>query len=291
VIYTDASTYDVRFTAPADLLVVAAGATVARRERDGALAEWRLVGAPMRDFNLVASKEYGVDSVVAGQVLLNSYSSEAERNGRLLALGWAAKGMGVFEEMFGPYPYRELDIVATSTSAGGIEYPGLIVIAADLYSDPRRREFFESAVVHEVAHQWWYNVVGNDQINEPWLDEALAQYATYLYYQETYGEGGAERFEESLQQRWSRTGYQAIPIGMPVGAYDETEYSSIVYGRGALFFRALGEALGEADLRILLQRYYSTFAWELASGDEFRSLAEAIAGRDLGDLWREWIYP
>ena len=40
--------------------------------------------------------------------------------------------------------------------------------------------FREIVVAHEVAHQWWYSLVGNDQIDEPWLDEAFAQFTTAL---------------------------------------------------------------------------------------------------------------
>ena len=42
----------------------------------------------------------------------------------------------------------------------------------------------EYLIAHETAHQWWYSVIGNDEINEPWLDEALTEYSTILYFEE-----------------------------------------------------------------------------------------------------------
>ncbi len=57
-------------------------------------------------------------------------------------------------------------------------------------------------VVHEAAHEWFYSLVGNDQVKDPWLDESLAQYATLRYYAEQYGEAGASGIRESFYGRW-----------------------------------------------------------------------------------------
>ncbi len=99
--------------------------------------------------------------------------------------------MKSYDQRIGAYPFSELDVVATPTSAGGIEYPGLVVIADSLYKEDTT--FREVVVAHEVAHQWWYSLVGNDQIDEPWLDEAFAQFTTALYYRDRYGAVGACR--------------------------------------------------------------------------------------------------
>ena len=98
-----------------------------------------------------------------------------------------------------------------------------------------------SLIAHEVGHQWFYSTVGNDQLDEPWLDESLTQYVTYLYFLDTYGAQAAEGFRQSFVGRWDRVGMADIPIGMPAGNYDGTEYGAIVYGRGPLFFERLAE--------------------------------------------------
>ena len=137
---------------------------------------------------------------------MNSYFLPGDEEGGRKALDWAAQALTIYQKEFGAYPYRELDIVETATTAGGIEYPGLVAVASRLYSDPNRQAFFESATAHEVAHQWWYNVVGNDQVNHPWLDEALTQYATYRYFQGAYGDAGGQGFIDSLNGRWTAVG-------------------------------------------------------------------------------------
>jgi aminopeptidase N len=158
---------------------------------------------------------------------VNSYFLPGDEAGGRKALDWAAKALTVYQKEFGAYPYRELDVVETGTTAGGIEYPGLVAVASRFYSDANRQAVFESATVHEVAHQWWYNVVGNDQVNHPWLDEALAQYATYRYFQDAYGEAGGQGFIESLASRWATVGRGKKPISLPVGDYTAKEYGAI----------------------------------------------------------------
>ena len=199
--------------------------------------------------------------------------------------------MTIYQKEFGAYPYRELDIVETATTAGGIEYPGLVVVASRLYSDANRQAFFESATAHEVAHQWWYNVVGNDQVNHPWLDEALTQYATYRYFQDAHGDAGGQGFIDSLNGRWTAVGREKKPIGLPADDYTAKEYGAIVYGRGPLFFIALRDRLGDEKMTELLRRYYAEQAWDIATPEEFRALAEEVAGESLADLWAEWVEP
>lgn len=291
VIFHDASLYDVTLTAPANLVVAATGATLGRAENGDGAATWRLAGGPMRDFNIVASADYRTAQVQVGDVAVTGYFLAADEAGARQALQWAGEALQVYEQAFGAYPYRELDLAQTGTAAAGIEYPGLIVIAGRLYSDPARRTIFESATVHEVAHQWWYNVVGNDQRNAPWLDEALAQYSTYLYYGRAYGAAGAEGFRAALNERWARVDSVPKPIGLPVAAYPQAEYSAIVYGRGPLFFMALAEQIGEARMAELLRRYYAETRWGIATPAQFRALAEAVAGQDLGALFEAWVDP
>jgi hypothetical protein len=291
VLYADASLYDVTFTAPAYLTVAATGATAGKQDNGDGTATWRLVGGPLRDFNIVASAEYRSASKQVGDIIVNSYFLAADKTGGQKTLAWAAAALADYQAAFGPYPYRELDVVETSTTAGGIEYPGLVVVSEALYNDTDRSEFFEGATVHEVAHQWWYNVVGDDQVNNPWLDEALAQYSSYLYFQETYGEAGAQGFVQSLDQRWARVNREDKPIGLPVTAYDGAEYSAIVYGRGPLFFMALRDKIGAQAMSEFLRRYYHEYTWEIATPAGLKALAEQVSGQDLTQLFEEWVDP
>jgi hypothetical protein len=130
----------------------------------------------------------------------------------------------------------------------------------------------------------------SDQIDEPWLDEALVQYATYLYYVDRYGEDNAQGYVNSWYDHWSRVEMADIPIGKPAVEYTQEEYSPIVYGRGPLFFAALKEEIGQETFNRLLRAYADEYRWGIAAAEDFRELAEKTCACDLSDLFEAWVY-
>jgi aminopeptidase N len=186
--------------------------------------------------------------------------------------------------------------VAIPTLALGIEYPGSFALNQNLltpgedFGSGSEGILLESTVAHETAHEWFYNLVGNDQLDDPWLDEAMAQYAMLEYYEVTYGEPGANSITESFYGRWDRVEREDIPIGLPVEAYGELTYYSIVYGRGPLFFVELRESLGTEAFDAFLREYTATFSWEEATPEGLQQMAEAECDCDLDDLFNEWVY-
>jgi len=293
VVYADASYYLVRVTAPADLLVVTSG-TPLEQEQIGGLQTLTVAAGPARDFYLAASPNYQVVSQQVGETTVNSYAPAGLAAGAQEVADVAAQALQVFAERFGPYPYSELDLVSTATNALGVEYPGIIALTDNIY-DRTYQRYLESTTAHEVAHQWFYNLVGNDQVDEPWLDEALTQYATLLYFGDQYGAAGEQDFRDSLQGRWENSDGEKIPIGLPVAAYSEGgefagTYGAIVYGRGPLFFEALRDQMGQETFDGFLYDYVQTHRWGIATTESLRALAEQHCGCDLEALFEDWVY-
>ncbi|RJP52055.1 MAG: M1 family peptidase [Anaerolineaceae bacterium] len=290
--FNDAAFYLVTVTAPKDLMIVASGLESAP-VTTGRQQVLNVAIGPARDFFLAASDDYEVVSQQVGEVTINSYAPKSLQEQNQAALTAAARAMKTFSEQYTPYPYTEFDIVVTPTLALGIEYPGATAIAERIllgeYGE-QTSAYLESTTVHEVAHQWFYNLVGNDQLDEPWLDESLAQYVTWQYYELNFGAGAADGFEQSLLGRWARVENAPIPIGQPVAAYEGREYGAIVYGRGAFFFEALKNKMGAPAFDAFLRDYAVTFAWENASTEELKLLAEKHCNCDLTPLFEEWVY-
>jgi aminopeptidase N len=209
----------------------------------------------------------------------------------------ASKAMDVFGKRYAPYPYTELDIVSTPTLALGIEYPGAIAIADRIYDvagDYRgspASDYMESTVAHEVGHQWFYGLVGDDQLDDPWLDESLTQFVTLQYYTDLYGTAGADGFRSSLEGRWARVENAKIPIGLPVAGYTGGDYGAIVYGRGPLFFLALKAEMGSDSFDAFLKEYTETNSWGIATPQGMQALAEKQCSCKLDALFKEWVYP
>jgi aminopeptidase N len=294
--YADAAFFLAKVTAPKGVTLVTTGRDIGAGDT-GELQTLSVATGPARDFYLTASRAYEKISQTFGDVTVNSYAPEAHRAGAQMALDVAARAIEDFSARYAPYPYTEFDIVSTPTLALGIEYPGMIAITSRIYDVNRDYRgtpasiYMESTVAHETGHQWFYSLVGDDQLDDPWLDESLTQFATLQYYADEYGPSGEQGFRNSLEARWDSVERANVPIGLPVARYSEAEYGAIVYGRGPLFFVALRERMGNETFDAFIRDYTEALSWDVATPEFLQSLAEKHCACDLRDLFNEWVYP
>ncbi len=288
--YLDVALYQVQLTVPQEMVVTASGSEVGRQKNNDGTQTLSLVSGPIREFYIAMGLDYEVASETVDGIVVNShYPGQVEEGGQQ-ALRNAADALRVYNQAFGPYPYAEFDIVATPTTAGGIEYAGIVAINQQLYEFPGM--FFQQAIAHEVAHQWWYNVVGNHQVEEPWLDESLTNYSTVLYWEAVAGEeevaqvidgyflGPYKKAQETNQDR---------PVVGPVSDFSERDYGIIVYGKGPLFFEALREKVGDETYLDILQTYYQQYKYQIATGEELLNVIETVSGRKIDPLFEQWM--
>ena len=286
-LFSDISFYLVSVDAPADLALVTSGAEVSREETAGR-QQILYADGPARDFYLAASASFVKYSEKAGETTYNSYAPASLGQYAQSALKTAEAAIDDFSGRYAPYPYTEFNIVPIVTSAGGVEFPGMTAVAEDVYNEGN---FLEVVVTHEVGHQWFYNLVGNETQRQPWLDESLAEFVTWQYYLDKYGNQGAQSYQEEMKASWDMLQDQKIPIGEPVSAYTSDGYVAIVYGRGPFFFMALREQIGQATFDKLMHDYATTYAWDIATTDSFKKLAEQHCSCDLTALFNEWVTP
>ena len=115
-----------------------------------------------------------------------------------LATKISKESIEIFNDMFGKYPYNIYSVIASDFYIGGMEYPTLSMIDEGLYTN-KNKFLLEYVIAHETAHQWWYSVVGNDEVSEPWLDEALTEYSTILSFEKKYGKNIIENLYGNLK--------------------------------------------------------------------------------------------
>jgi len=270
----------------------------------------------VREFTLIASKQlHSLTRKVGakGEVVVNSFALQAGGDTHNLTLHTAADAMQVFEKLFGPYPYRELDVVQTDLLAGvgGVEFPGLVTIASLLYFDSWKditeeteavcdsrfmREATQFVVAHEVAHQWWNAVVGSHSRNHPFLDEALANYSAILFFEERYGAEAAERqsiFELKLPYQIHRfMGGEDMAVDLPAREFtDLMDYSVIVYPKGGLFLKAMRELISSDTFIKAMSSYYDRYMFDIASPDDLVSRFGRTAGKEteVRELAERWL--
>jgi hypothetical protein len=286
-LFSDTSFYLVSIDAPAELTLAASGVKVSHQESAG----WQKVlyaDGPARDFYLAASNSFVKQSEKVGEITYNSYAPPSLSQYTKSALRTAEAAIDDFSRRYAPYPYTDFNLVPIITSAGGVEFPGMTAISEKVYN---QGNYLEVVVAHEVGHQWFYNLVGNETQQQPWLDESLAQFVTCQYFFDMYGAQAEQSCQNAMQANWDGIADQKIPIGKPVSAYTGNEYRAIVYGRGPFFFLALRQQIGQDIFDSLMQDYATSFAWDIATTDSFKKLAEKNCNCNLTLLFQEWVYP
>ncbi len=284
-VYSETAFFDVTLTTPSDLVIITSGSQIDTQFNSDNTRTNHYIAPLMRDFAVMAAPGYETLTEVLDEIAVDvHYLPEGEAGAEQVTV-FALDAMQIFDETFGPYPYAEIDIVETFTVAGGIEYPGLVVIQDDSWVAVDN--FLEFVVVHEVAHQWWYSVIGNDQTRYPWLDEALAQYSTLFYYGQVHGTEMQAALADSFEANWQNLG--DMPIGGPVIDYPDNAYFYIIYQKGPMFFVELAERFCEEALHTALNDYYMAYRYQIATPDDLQASLEQSLRQDLDALFSEWV--
>jgi aminopeptidase N len=157
----------------------------------------------------------------------------------------------------------------------GMEYDGLIFLSDRAMAASYGAQQRSQLVAHEIAHQWWYALVGNDQAAEPWLDEGLASWSADLYLR-SQGQVGASVGKSSQQLAWPLTAFSS-----------REQYMAAVYSGGEWFWYQVEKKAGQSQLLKGLNDYLKAYSGQVAStGDMFSSLMQA--GVDSQIMHSSW---
>jgi hypothetical protein len=281
---SDVALYQVRIAASMDQTLVATGVELDRELLEDGRAATTFVSGPARDFAFALGPFITEMEQVNG-VAINGWALPKHEDGLGVMVGAAAIQLELLTDLIGPYPYRELDLVDVPGAFGGIEYPGLVTIGTlggSNVIDP---------TVHEVGHQWFYGLIGGDQLEEPWLDEGAATYTQVLYHEQASRRGFATGMLTFFRDQLRDYPNSELPIGLAVDEYDsQIAYSLLVYRKGALFFDALRGELGDDLFFEFLKTFLDRYRYEIATADDFQSTAEEVCGCDLEALFDLWVF-
>jgi hypothetical protein len=255
------------------------------------------VAGPIREFAITAGRFNMVSASIrlaGGDVAIESYATAGRMRGATLAARMAADALAAFERRFGAYPYRILKVFESPTTVGGMEYSMLAGVTDTLYDAPDA-PYFEWIVAHEVAHQWWYGLVGSDPVNEPWLDEGLTNYAITFYFEDVYGQAYAlanrnsdyyGRYANALKT------YPDQPAGLPTGQYPPGAYGPFVYGKAPIFFDTVRRQVGDEAFLRWIRVYAARHRFGIARAADLLSAADSAGvGGAARSAWLAWVAP
>ena len=263
-----------------DVTIAASGL----EEPNGEWTRYRLSGG--RTFAFSASDNFSVKESAVGSVVIRSYYFNGYDNAGQGMLNAAVKAVGLFKDLFAAYPYASLSVVQSDLNDGQ-EYDGLVFLATKFYDEYNgsERSNMVTIGVHEIAHQWWFGLVGSDQALEPWLDEAMSVYSEDLYYEYTHPNYG--------DWWWNfRVNYFGPSGWVDTNIYEGGTFRSYVnaaYLNGANFIDEMRWRMGTQDFLNFLKDYVSRYSRGRATASDFFAVAQQNTTADISDLIRAYF--
>lgn len=273
----DVSDFEATILAPDNVIVAGAG----DERHDGPL--WYYTLSKARVFAFAASESFVVDTLDKDNVSYIIYSYPQHRKFAEAVLYTAARAVALYSQLFGPYPYKSLRIVETGRSQGQ-EYSGLIGMGTTLYNGyigHGARHDLIATTAHEVSHQWWFNMVGNDQVRTPWLDESFARMCELLFYEKYYPRDAVWWY------RYYITGAKKPQGDIDRSIYnyaDNRAYTDAVYRRGVMFLYDLRQRMGRSAFNDMLQDYFTSELYKTTSPNAFFDAVARHTAKDISDL-------
>jgi len=198
----------------------------------------------------------------------------------------AAESLDLFNELSGEYPYPELDAVENQMFVGGMEYSNLIML-----DDDDMANSFEGhkTVAHEVAHQWFYMMLGNDQAREAWIDEGFGTYGGFMMVSGVDGVVDYFNWVKGRLPGWLAI-YDERRLASPVWAFaDWTNYYRVHYLKGAVMLNDLRQIMGDEAFFEFWREYYDRFLFMVITADDIIALASEVAGEDVSGFFEDWL--
>ncbi len=277
----DAADYDVNVKVNDPNVIVAASGLA---ETNGDWTRYRLSAA--RTFVLSASTAFKVAESAVGTAVIRSYYFAGDENAGKAVLWMAVQSIGLYGAKFAPYPYPSLSVVETEVPDGQ-EYDGLVFLAENFYSEyngSAKSDLIDIGT-HEIAHQWWFGLVGSDQAAEPWLDEAMATYSEKIFYEYNYPTYGNWWWGFRVNY-FSPFGYVDTSI---YNASTFRLYVNAVYLNGANFLSELRTRVGDDVFFAFLKDYAARFSHRHATAADFFAVMREHANTDFSDIVRRYF--
>jgi len=236
------------------------------------------------DFHVVSERQGNAELV---------YLSETAPPERLRAL-FASTGEMVrfFEEKAGVrLPHgRYVQVHAPGTAAQ--EADAFSVIGDDMVSPILGNPQEDWVIAHELAHQWWGNLVTCADWNEFWLNEGITTFMVAGWKEHRWGRPSYDREMELARQRVDAAAKAGISAPLTfAGPFPSlSARRAIAYSKGALFMDRLRRELGEEKFWAALRSFTRTYAGTTVVSRDFQRAFERTSGRDLGALFNEWVY-
>ena len=283
--YSEVAQYDIDLTVTntsAALTLASSGTLVTPRVVTGTSVSYVLEGANMREFAVLVSERYQTMSTMVGDTKVIHYyvpkdakQAQAVMDTTVAALKWGNEHLGI-------YPYPTLTVAESMDgTGGGQEYSALFTLASGDYNADK--VYFNYLIAHETMHQWFYGMVGNNQVTEGWMDESLATFLGYQFVK--------LRMAEEFPTIWANAvvgyydsgvkKYGYLPLDSSIYDFVNDEHSfRVSYRQGAIFQDAVMTQMGEGVYYAMMQDYVADETYDISTSTGYLKRIIAALGGD-----------
>jgi hypothetical protein len=196
-----------------------------------------------------------------------------------------------YSKIFVDYPFNKLDVVAMPNSFGGGFGPlsTIFVVKSTFDVDPQGNSYYGAMqlISHEIAHEWWGNLVEMGDMGSILLSEGLAEFSSNRF------------FEHAAGSRWPAVSnsmtftytvdHEQEPILISPYVYTSPYYYQVAYQKGASVIDMLRIEIGEEALLQALDALTVKWFMKFATVEDLKVELEAAAGRDLDYYFQQWF--
>jgi aminopeptidase N len=192
-----------------------------------------------------------------------------------------------FINYLGPYPYKKLANVQSKTIFGGMENAGAIFYAESSVNGKQNQH---SLIAHEIAHQWFGDMVTEKSFAHLWLSEGFATYLAVMFMEKKFGiDKAKDMLAEDRQQAIAFGRTSDRPVVDSVSSFMEL-LNANSYQKGGMVLHMLRRELGDSLFRKSLQAFYTTYAGKNADTRDLQRVIEKTSKKDLTVFFDQWLY-
>ena len=296
--YFDMAYYNFFIDAPNGMIIAATGNLEEKLENGATIWYHFNPIYPVREVTFSASQYFQVQSKISNGVNVSTYFLlNDDYLWKNSALNHAEDALNLFNNTFGTYPYPTLNVVEEYTIFGGMEYPNQVYISESIdswgYPLDVERRLLEKIIAHEICHQWWYNLVGNDEIDVGFLDEGLTCWSTDYYGEYYHGDWEYfqyTRYIDEVRVYYANNGFSS-KINQTV--YEciatDTDFNYIAYHKAPLVFEKLRQTIGLTAFLEGLKLYFERHQFEIVILSDIQLAFEDVVGQSLDWFFFPWF--
>lgn len=284
----DKATFDVSVSVPNGTQVISTGVKSETRPGIGHRTRWSWRSAkPQATYlSFLAIGQYEITEGVGykGQPMINAYSKLLEPGilgSARASIERTPEAIEFLEGWFGDWPFDVQGGVAIPRAGGALETQTRPVYGTGSFARDENMYY----VVHELSHQWFGDSVSVADWRNIWLNEGFATFAEWLW-SEAKGEGTTQELFD-YQYATRPPAFWTVAPGDPGAA---NLFDSAVYKRGGMTLHLLRKTIGDDAMRLLFKTWVTDHRYGNATIEDFIALAEKTSGRELDELFQEWLF-